>query len=127
MHWGTKMKKPDSNMDDLALENLFEQARATPPEVPHGLMARVLEDAQTLQTSGKSAGWRTWLIAIGGLPALSGLVTAACVGFWLGVAPPEGLPDLAGQIFGQQDSAELETATDLTGFGWDIEEGNADG
>lgn len=114
-------------MDDLALENLFEQARAEPPQVPHGLMTRVLEDARAVQPNGKNAGWRGWLLAIGGLPALGGLVTATCVGFWLGVAPPDGLPDLAGQVFGQQNSVALEAVTDLTGFGWDIEEGYADG
>lgn len=127
MHWGTKMKKPDKSMDDLALENLFEQARATPPQVPDALMTRVMADAQALQPRGKTAGWRGWLMAIGGLPALSGLVTATCVGFWIGVMPPDGLPDLAGLVLTGQDSAELETDTDLTGLGWDIEEGNADG
>ena len=114
-------------MDDQTLESLLEQARAAPPEVPPGLMARVLEDARILQPSGETVGWRGWVRAIGGLPALGGLVTATCVGFWLGFAPPDGMPDLAGQVLGQQDDIELEIATDLTGFGWDIEEGNADG
>ncbi len=111
-------------MDDTALENLFSRARATPPQVPDGLMARVIADAEQVQLSPTSGGWRAWLRAIGGAPGLGGLVTATFVGFWLGVAPPENLPDLAGQILGQQDSALTETTTaDLTGFGWDIDEG----
>jgi len=114
-------------MDDLALENLFEQARATPPQVPDALIARVMADAQAVQPRGRPTGWRGWLIAIGGLPALSGLVTATCVGFWIGVAPPDGLPDLAGLVLTGQDSTALETVTDMTGLGLDIEEGNADG
>ena len=114
-------------MTDMAMKDLFAQARRTPAPVPEGLMTRVMADAQALQPRAKSAGWRGWLVAIGGLPALSGLVTATCVGFWLGVAPPDGLPDLAGQVLGQQSSVELEVSTDMTGFGWDIEEGNADG
>lgn len=127
MHWGTKMKKPDSFMTDMELENLFDQARSVPAQVPEGLMAQVIADAQVLQPRAKSTSWHRWLVAIGGLPALSGLVTATCVGFWLGVAPPDGLPDLAGQVLGRQGSAELEVSADLTSFGWDIEEGNADG
>ncbi len=119
-------------MNDLELENLFEAGRAAPVPVPDALMARVMADARKLQPRRKTAGWRSWLSAIGGMPALSGLVTATCVGFWLGVAPPEGLPDLAGQVLGQQiitelDSSDIDIATDLSGFGWDIEEGNADG
>lgn len=127
------MNKSGRDVDDLALESLFDAARADPPRVPEVLMARVIADAQTFQPNIARTkwqgwqGWQGWLRAIGGLPALGGLVTATCVGFWLGVAPPEGLPDLAGQVLGQQDSTALETATALTGFGWDIEETNADG
>jgi len=124
------MNKSGRDVDDLALESLFDAARADPPQVPEALMARVIADAQTFQPNiarTRWQGWQGWLRAIGGLPALGGLVTATCVGFWLGVAPPEGLPDLAGQVLGQQDSTALETATGLTGFGWDIEETNADG
>ncbi len=134
MHWGMKMKESDSEMTDNALENLFEQARANAPQLPDGLMDRVLANALAAQPKAQVSGWRGWLAAIGGLPGLSGLVTATCVGFWWGVAPPAALPDLAGQVLVAQtgteldvESAELEVAAELTVFGWDIEEGNADG
>lgn len=124
------MNKPGKDADDRALESLFDAARADPPNAPDALMARVIADAQAFQPQTARRGWRAWqgwLRAIGGLPALGGLVTATCVGFWLGVAPPEGIPDLAGMVLEQQESTVLEMATDLTGFGWDIEETNADG
>lgn len=116
--------------DDALLEGLFEQARATPVPVSDALMARVLADAQQMQAPAQNSGWRAWLAALGGLPALGGLVTATCVGFWIGIAPPAGLPDLAGEVFGIEDLSGIEMVFDggltgggLGGFGWDIEEG----
>ena len=121
------MKKPDHDMNENELESLFTQARATPPLMPDGLMARVIQDAEDVQPTAAHGGWRSWLRAIGGAPGLGGLVSASVLGFWLGVAPPDNLPDLAGQVLGQDVSADfeltLDTTTDLTGFGWDIDEG----
>ncbi|MGC1495879.1 MAG: hypothetical protein WA790_08720 [Sulfitobacter sp.] len=121
------MTKSNSDMVDIELENLFAQARATPPQIPDGLMARVVADAENMQPTPARKSWQDWLRAIGGAPGLGGLVTASVFGFWLGVSPPENLPDLAGQVLGQDYSAEydltLDTTTDLTGFGWDIDEG----
>ncbi|MEW9919426.1 hypothetical protein AB2B41_07420 [Marimonas sp. MJW-29] len=115
----------DRKHDSLdRLEALFEVARARPPEVPGALMARVLADAGALQPKARAAGWRGWIAALGGMPALGGLVTATCVGFWLGVAPPEGLPDLAAAVLGGDALAEEALdAPGLSGFGWDIGEG----
>ncbi len=112
----------DKMMSDDALEALFEEARANPPAVPEGLMTRVAADAEWMQP--RRSSWRDWLANLGGLPGLGGLITASCVGFWLGVAPPEGIPDLAGSVLG----AEILLEEDLNGgtldaFGWDIEEG----
>ena len=114
-------------MDDQALENLFDVARANPVGVPDDLMARVMQDAHDLQPKPAFTGWRGWLNAIGGMPAMGGLITATCVGFWIGVAPPDGLSDLAGQVIGLQEYTELDAASDVVGFGWDIEEGSSDG
>ena len=84
-------------------------------------MARVTADA--LSHVPRKAGWN-WLAAIGGLPALGGLVTATCVGFWIGVAPPAGLPDLAGEVIGEAVvTAEEDAVPELDGFGWDLGEG----
>lgn len=106
------------------LEGLFQEARAEPPGVSDALMARVLADAEAVQPKAGLRGWRGWVAAFGGLPALGGLVTATCVGFWLGVAPPEGLPDLAAVVLGTDTLAEEALdAPGLSGFGWDIGEG----
>lgn len=110
----------DKDMNDAALEALFEHARAAPPQVPQALMARVLADAQQAQVTPRS-GLLGWWRALGGAPGLGGLVTATCVGFWLGVAPPAGMPDLADQILVQATVADDITA-DITSFGWDDSE-----
>lgn len=111
-------------MNDKDLDDLFDAARARTPQVPQALMMRVMADAaQAGSGVQKVAGWRGWLIALGGAPGLGGLVTATCIGFWIGVAPPQGVPDLAGLVLGQ-DSVELvEGETESGLFGWDIEEG----
>jgi hypothetical protein len=121
------MKKMDRKMDDQALEGLFDAARANPAEVPDDLMARIMQDAQDLQPKPIGTGWRGWLNAIGGLPAMGGLVTATCVGFWIGVAAPDGLSNFTGQVIAFEEYTELDAASDVVGFGWDIEEGNTDG
>lgn len=109
-------------MNDTELESLFEAARRAPPAVPEALMARVIADAQTLQPAVPL--WVGLTEALGGLPGLGGLVTAACVGVWLGVSPPSYVPDLAGQVLGFETVWEDELdALGVTSFGWDIEEG----
>lgn len=110
--------------DESDLEALFATARADPPKVPDALMQRVIADAQAEQPAVRGAGWRGWFASLGGLPALGGLVTATCVGFWLGVAPPDVLPDLAGAVLGADmlSDGDYESPT-ISGFGWDLEEG----
>ncbi len=114
-----------------ALEALFQDARAAPPPVPHALMTRVLADAQQMQpraTPPARRGLWAVLADIGGLPALGGMITAGCVGFWLGVAPPQGMPDLATQVIGfESDTEDALGGVGLSGFGWDITEDLNDG
>ena len=107
------------------MEVLYAEARANPAEVPDGLMARVLADARAQQpfAAAPQRGWSSLWRGIGGLPGLSGLAAATVVGFWIGVAPPEAIPDLAGQIISGNEAASLQSAPELTAFGWDIEEG----
>ncbi len=121
MPWGMRMM--DENVNDTELEALFQQARATAPQMPDGLLARVLSDAETMQPTPPRQGWQAVFSALGGLPGMGGLITASCLGFWLGVAPPTGLPDLAGTVLGIENTLEADiNVSTLTAFGWDIEE-----
>ncbi len=121
MPWGMRMM--DENVNDTELEALFQQARATAPQMPDGLLARVLSDAETMQPAPPRRGWQAVFSALGGLPGMGGLITASCLGFWLGVAPPTGLPDLAGTVLGIENTLEADiNVSTLTAFGWDIEE-----
>ncbi len=115
------MTKPDTEM----LETLFQDARRTPPDLPEGLMDRIMADALAQQPAAGPRGWRAIWLAIGGAPAVGGLVTATAVGFWIGVAPPSNLPDIAAQIITGTTLATLDegSAPELSAFGWDIEEG----
>lgn len=112
-------------IDDTALEALFDDARATAPQVSDALMARIIADAQAVRpVQAKARGLRGLIASLGGLPALGGLVTATCVGFWLGVAPPAAVPDLAATVLGVDVAAETEMdGYGLSAYGWDLDEG----
>ena len=110
--------------DDIELEALFANARAHPPVVSHEMMARVIADAKTMQPSGNGSRWRNWFAAFGGLTARGGWVTATCVGFWRGVAPPDIVPDLPAAVLGVETTANPEyEGSVINGYGWVIGEG----
>ena len=99
------------------LDNLFAAAREIPAPLPDHLAAAIMADAVTartellgvepeLQPQPRTAMWRQLMMAIGGLPALGGLVTACAAGVWIGLAPPSFLPDPA-QILGFSDSTSV--------------------
>lgn len=121
----------DKDKADQSLDALFDAARAAPPDVPEALMAAVVADAAAQMPAARGGG--SWvqraLAALGGLPALGGMVTATCVGFWLGLAPPEGLPDVGEAIWalGTENTTEL-AMVDVYDGGWisGIEEGFED-
>lgn len=118
------MTKPETDW----LEILLQDARATPPQMPAGLMDRVLADALAAQPAALRRGWRGLWHSFGGAPALGGVVTATALGFWIGAAAPVCLPDFATAMITwavPADTlllAEEITTPDLTAFGWDIEE-----
>ncbi len=120
MPWDMMMTKPDT--DHLGV--LFESARATPPEVPEALLDRILADAHAVQPATPRRNWRMIWTAIGGAPAFGGMVTATVVGFWIGMAVPGSLPDFATQIISGETVifADDEGTSELTAFGWDMEE-----
>lgn len=116
MHWGMMMTQPEK----FDLEALFEDARGQPPQMPDGLSDRIVADAVAFQP--RTPLWRQLIAAVGGPAGFGGLVTATVAGFWFGVAPPaETIDPLV--LFGTLESSAEYDLTDLTGFGWDIEEG----
>ncbi|WP_428928449.1 hypothetical protein [Marinibacterium sp. SX1] len=80
-------------------------ARAEDARLPDGLMARVMADAARVQAGWQDSalreasvvrvpGWRQVLMALGGMPALGGLMAACAAGIWLGAAPPQAFDPL---------------------------------
>lgn len=113
--------------DDMAeLEALFAEAagnRAPPAE----LSARVLRDAEHMQPRPaqrpQQRGLLLWARIFGGWQGVGGLVAVTCAGFWIGVSPPSGLPDAAALVMGNHLDASFEVLTDVSAFGWDMDEG----
>jgi len=108
------MSDTDKSLNEMDhLEDLFAAARSAPTELPGPLQASLLADAQRVQQERASARdmasetsqllsspqelsrqiWRQFVSAVGGWPALGGLVAASLSGLWIGLAPPSFLPD----------------------------------
>ncbi len=98
------MDDKDTSIADL--EALLTSARTAPPAtVPEALTQTILSDAAQIQKEfqmvaevGAVGGaapelWRGLMDALGGWFGVSGLAAASLVGVWMGVAPPEFLPD----------------------------------
>jgi hypothetical protein len=118
----------DHHQDDSGLDALLESAARQPPRPSGDLTERVLADAHAMQPVPRRAGWQRLRAMLGGAPGLSGLATATLVGFWIGVAPPEGLPDLAQRLLAPQAVDAIEAATldgllESDSFGWMTDEG----
>ena len=91
-------------------------------------MQQVLADAAALQPAARRpmSRWAQWMSMLGGAPGMGGLVAASCLGVWIGVGAPEGLPDLGGALVGTlaTDTDEVAVAA-LFEDGWvsGVEEG----
>ena len=105
------MTMADTNEDLNQLDTLFAEARHSRPGMPESLRTRVLADAMSMQAEQKGHGamlqqparqalgarvlrncqqfWR----AVGGWPAMGGMVAACGAGLWIGLVPPDFLPD----------------------------------
>ncbi|MFK7764826.1 MAG: hypothetical protein AB8B62_16305 [Roseobacter sp.] len=110
-----------------AVERLLSRARGADDGVPRALSARILADALREQPvpapiHKKAHVWQNWFGEFGGWPAFSGLVAASCVGFWIGISPPEGIGDPSAWLL-DDTSATYDDAAELSGFGWDLQEG----
>ena len=96
------MADNDKVFDDL--ERLFAKGRRGSAQMSAGLTQRILADADRVQAGfapvsapqavARPGLWSQALSALGGWPALGGLVTAGAAGIWIGLAPPSFLPDL---------------------------------
>ena len=96
------------------LEAHFDAARRQPAPPLGDLMQRVIADAERVQAERGTApatkparmGWMRQLYhVLGGLPAVTGLGTAAAVGLWLGVFPPAALDRVAQGYLGAEDQS----------------------
>ena len=108
-------------LEMAALDSLLADLAVLPVEPPgQDLMERILADAVAAQpaplppgpavpsASGVgSSGWRGWLDALGGWPALGGLTAAAVTGLWIGMAPPAAIDDLVAGVLGETVSLDL--------------------
>ena len=101
------------------LDDLFAQARSEPPRLPEGLSARILADADTVQTALRQparakapsgqAGFLARLRGVfgGGMP-LAGGVLAGVAGLVIGYLQPEALSGLSAVLASEAASVEVE-------------------
>lgn len=89
------MTKPDLTQTELQL--LFDAAQDVP--APDPAFLHRLEGAAVAALRPEAVG-RDWTLRdlLGGWMGLSGLAAASLVGLWIGIAPPDVLPDPAGWI-----------------------------
>ncbi|MDW4496619.1 hypothetical protein R5H30_01390 [Sulfitobacter sp. D35] len=126
------MTTPDPKDDIAGLDALFAAARAAPPEPSADLAARVLADARAAQGSrrfepatrqDRSGLGNRLRQALRGWRAAGGLAVAVCAGFWIGVSNPAMVPGVETVLYGDAAVDAEAELMDLTGLGWQIEEG----
>ena len=117
-------KRPE---EDAWLDQMLDDlARAPMPDVPDGLMARVLQDADAMLPApggaiSRAPWWRPIVEALGGWRAVGGLVAAAATGFVVGIG---GLDSVGADALWMMDyEAYYESQDAFDAFGWDLEEG----
>ena len=82
---------------------------------------QVLSEKVLLPVRRPATGAFRWLP--GGWQGLGGLVAATCAGFWIGISPPDMLPDTGAVLLGYEISDTVSFDDGAAGFGWDAEEG----
>ncbi|TNF23246.1 MAG: hypothetical protein EP318_00725 [Rhodobacteraceae bacterium] len=122
----------EKDREEAFLDALLDDERrlrsGADPEVPAGLMARVLADAERVQAgfvtqalpqpAPRAGLWAQIGAVLGGWPALAGLAAASVCGLWLGLNPPQGLSDTAA-VYYSDDTALLDP---VSGFEFAFEE-----
>lgn len=116
------MDDPNDKMIDRLLADV---ARADAPSPSDALMARIMADAagapnpvaavDPIPAKGLRGVWE----AIGGWPAMGGLVAAGVAGLWIGVSPGAGAGDLMAGVFGDDVTVDLLAGADA--LGWEVE------
>lgn len=116
------MTQTDPHMKDL--DALLASSQAPAPS--QDLMVRILHDALAEQPVPMAGQRRSWMARfaplIGGWQGLGGLVAATCAGLWIGISPPDNLPEGLSAFLNVQDMT-VQQDPGLNGFGWDLEEG----
>lgn len=114
-----------TDKDDMPeLEAFFDAARDVVPDPSDALMARIMADADAVADSweepvaapARGGFLRDILDAVGGWPAVSGIVTAGFVGVIVGVSPPALLSELTDSYFYGTADAYLVDPSDGFGF-----------
>lgn len=99
--------------DEDALMAAFAAARTADTTVTDDLTARVLADAQSALTKSpapvqpRPSLLNRALDALGGWPAMGGVVAAGVGGLWIGIAPPAGIEDWAASLVGTTQEVSL--------------------
>lgn len=101
--------------DDEIFDALMAEARASDVNVSDDFMARVLSDAEVLQSNpgvadleiAPASMWSQFMSVIGGWPALGGVAAAGVAGLWLGLAPTATLDGFAADIVGGTTSVSF--------------------
>ena len=121
----TSEQKTSKTPDEAFLDAHFDAARhhaATPDEA---FLARVAADAADVQASflqkterqrPSQQGVRAVLSMLGGWPAAASLTSAAAMGLWLGIAPPNALTLMAQDLLIDQGDTDGATSVE-SGFG----------
>ncbi len=103
----------DKAKHETTLDAAFAAARAQKPQPSSDVMARVLADAELVQSElaclpvrpQQRRGYlRQFLEALGGWPAMAGLATAGIAGVWLGINPQIGVSDAVAEFLGAGDT-----------------------
>ncbi|MHA6262516.1 hypothetical protein ACXYMO_04880 [Arenibacterium sp. CAU 1754] len=113
------------------LDSLFQAARRDAAEMPAGLSNRILADAARVQAQSRAPrpprARQTWFAqlreALGGWYGMGGLAAACATGLWMGIAPPDIMPDPVQMVFGTQADLDLLSADDLSSVLAQVEEG----
>lgn len=113
------------------VDALLARAAAEPADVPEYLMARILNDAESLQVAPESDGnpvahfgfFKQLRDAVGGWAGITGLAAASCVGFWIGINPYVGVLDATGIMIEADEYSSYYEAGEIPGFGWALSGG----